>query len=159
MGKSSLRRRRAKPELAVVRSTPSRRLNVRSPQASIQRFAAGTLSPDDLLTLQKTLGNERVAGLLVEAGHVPGREGSSIQPVQRQDSHEEDEVSDVEEDGGLWGHMKSAWSWFKNNMLGGGQSEGEQTTTPESGSQTDYGPQEGVEDSEDTGEWTEEFQY
>lgn len=137
------------------------------PQAAVQRFADGAQTPDDILVLQKTLGNEAVADLLAQGGQAAGPESGPPPTVQRQDPMDEEEpIAAVdgpgkkEESGGFWGGLKSAWGWFQENVLGGGKSKTGQTptpTTPESGSQPVDTPQEGIEESGESGEWTEEI--
>jgi len=92
----------------------------------------------------------------LESGNGPGLESTPAPAVQRQDSMDEEEhISAVDapnkkdEDGGIWGHMKEKWAKIQS----------EQKTTPESGSEPAYSPQEGTEDPVDSGEWTEEIQY
>jgi hypothetical protein len=156
MGKGTYKRHRAKPEQTTQRLALKPLKIASRHQAAVQRIAIGALRPDDLLALQKTLGNKAVAGLLAQAGHGPGLESTPAPAVQRQDSMDEEEhitavdaPNKKDEDGGIWGHMKEAWAKIQS----------EQKTTPESGSEPAYSPQEGTEDPVDSGEWTEELQY
>lgn len=166
MGQRKYKKHPAKPDQKKVKLALNRLKAEGLPQAAIQRFADGTQTPEDILVLQKTLGNEAVADLLSQGHRAPGLE-SGPPTVQRQDpmEYEEEPMAAVdgpeekEESGGFWGGLKKAWGWFKENVLGGGKSKTEQTTTPESGTPPEYTPQEGIEDyyEDEAGEWTEEI--
>jgi hypothetical protein len=166
MGQRRYKRHQAKPDQKRDKLALKQLKAEGMPQAAIQRFADGAQTPEDILVLQKTLGNEAVANLLSQGDRAPGLESGPPPTVQRQDpmEYEEEPIAAVpkpdkeEESGGLWGGLKKAWGWFKENVLGGGKSKTDQTPTPESGTPPDYTPQEGIEEYyEESGEWTEEI--
>lgn len=167
MGQRKYKKHPAKPDQKKDELALNRLKAEGMPQAAIQRFADGTQTPEDILVLQKTLGNEAVADLLSQSHRAPSLE-SRPPTVQRQDPMDEEEPiaavdgpEEKEESGGFWGGLKKAWGWFKENVLGGGKSKTEQTTTPESGTPPEYTPQEGIEEEyeDEAGEWTEEIMY
>ena len=168
MGQRKYKKHQAKPDQKKDKLALNRLKAEGMPQAAIQRFADGSQTPEDILVLQKTLGNGAVAGLLSQGHRAPGLESGPVPTVQRQDPMEEEEPmaavdgpEEKEESGGLWGGLKKAWGWFKENVLGGGKSKTDQTTTPKSGTPPEYTPQEGIEEEheDEAGEWTEEIMY
>jgi hypothetical protein len=171
MGNRIYRKPGAKPDETSSRLVKKRLNAANVPQAAIQRFAKGAATPEDLLILQQTLGNEAVTDLLAQNGKVPGLENASApagQPtVQRQDSMDEDEGEELsaidppekeqeEESGGMWGGLKKAWGWLKEKMFGGDEADTDDRTTPETGSEPYEMPPYYEPPTEETGEWADE---
>ena len=165
MGKRTYRKPGAKPDETSSRLVKKRLKVANVPQAAIQHIAEGAATPEDLLTLQQTLGNEAVTDLLSQDGNGSGLESASgPSAVQRQDEDEGEELSAIdppekeqeEESGGMWGGMKKAWGWLKEKMFGGDEADTDDRTTPETGSEPYEMPPYYEPPTEETGEWADE---